>query len=229
MNRMTVAHVYYGFSEFECDTAEPQYGEWEGDSRQFQSLLRCAVLCNNAKVTASGEISGDASETALVKFALAQLDNNIEGLRDDFPQVHGIPFNSGNKWQVSIHKNPKGKHTKNLLVLKGAPEKVLGYCDTFVDASGAEADLTSAKRDEIRAGVMALGRKGERVLGFCQLELDGEEFPENYEFSGESREKANFPFGRDGERGITFIGLFAMIDPPRPGVPQAVAKCQTAG
>merc|ERR1712062_447625 len=55
-----------------------------------------------------------------------------------------------------------------------------------------------------------------------------------YLFSGTSKEQVNWPFCRqtsDGkqEAGLVFVGLYAMIDPPRPGVPDAVLKCQSAG
>eukprot|EP01083_Nonionella_stella_P279927 952141_1 len=70
---------------------------------------------------------------------------------------------------------------------------------------------------------------GERVLGFCQLKLDPEKFPEGFAFDGDSRDNVNFPFGRPNEPGLTFVGLMSMIDPPRPGVPTAVGLCQSAG
>merc|ERR1719233_1467350 len=51
-----------------------------------------------------------------------------------------------------------------------------------------------------------------------------------YKFEGTSRETANYPFGREKDsRGLTFVGLYSMIDPARAGVPEAVAKCQDAG
>ena len=50
-----------------------------------------------------------------------------------------------------------------------------------------------------------------------------------YVFSGTNKKEVNFPLNADGEEGLVFVGLYAMIDPPRPGVPEAVAKCQSAG
>ncbi|KJH46729.1 Na,H/K antiporter P-type ATPase, alpha subunit [Dictyocaulus viviparus] len=66
-----------------------------------------------------------------------------------------------------------------------------------------------------------LGGFGERVLGFCDLELDPENFPPDYVFDTEN---PNFPLTN-----LRFLGLMSMIDPPRPGVPQAVQLCQSAG
>lgn len=62
---------------------------------------------------------------------------------------------------------------------------------------------------------------GERVLGFCEHRLDAIKFPQGYEFDTEN---ANFPLD-----GLRFVGLMSMIDPPRAAVPNAVAKCRSAG
>merc|ERR1719186_1241390 len=62
---------------------------------------------------------------------------------------------------------------------------------------------------------------GERVLGFCHSFLDKEKFPKGFAFDNE---EVNFPL-----EGLTFVGLMAMIDPPRANVPEAVEKCKSAG
>lgn len=68
---------------------------------------------------------------------------------------------------------------------------------------------------------LELGGMGERVLGFCDLRLDGTKFPRGFEFDTES---VNFPL-----QNLRFVGLMSMIDPPRAAVPDAVAKCRSAG
>ncbi|VDK37415.1 unnamed protein product, partial [Gongylonema pulchrum] len=62
---------------------------------------------------------------------------------------------------------------------------------------------------------------GERVIGFCDLELDPNIFPKKYKFK---TEPPNFPL-----EGLRYLGLISMIDPPRPAVPHAVNLCQSAG
>lgn len=84
-----------------------------------------------------------------------------------------------------------------------------------------------------------LGGFGERVLGFCDLELDPEKFPPKFVFDTEG---PNFPLTSENHHvsiiwlptrkqclDLRFLGFMAMIDPPRPGVPQAVQLCQSAG
>ena len=68
---------------------------------------------------------------------------------------------------------------------------------------------------------MELGGLGERVLGFCDLMLEADKFPEGYPFDGDD---VNFPL-----EGLRFVGLMSMIDPPRAAVPDAVNKCRSAG
>merc|ERR1711935_757509 len=72
-------------------------------------------------------------------------------------------------------------------------------------------------------GYMELGGLGERVLGFCDLVLPEDQFPKGYEFDIEAT-PPNFPL-----EGLRFVGLMAMIDPPRAAVPDAVSKCRSAG
>merc|ERR1712136_465940 len=70
-------------------------------------------------------------------------------------------------------------------------------------------------------GYMEMGGYGERVLGFCDCELPIEEYPAGFPFD---QEEINFPI-----QGLRFVGLISMIDPPRSAVPDAVAKCRSAG
>merc|ERR1712117_1000090 len=68
---------------------------------------------------------------------------------------------------------------------------------------------------------MELGGLGERVLGFCDYMLPADKYPNGYPFDAED---VNFPL-----EGLRFVGLMSMIDPPRAAVPDAVAKCGSAG
>lgn len=66
-----------------------------------------------------------------------------------------------------------------------------------------------------------LAGHGERVLGFAQLPLNSKDFPPGYAYDVD---KANFP-----TKDLVFVGLMALMDPPRTTVPDAVAKCKQAG
>jgi sodium/potassium-transporting ATPase subunit alpha len=76
-------------------------------------------------------------------------------------------------------------------------------------------------RAEFNDAYLTLGGMGERVLGFCQLFLPLDKYPKGYSFN---TDEVNFPL-----TDLCFVGLISMIDPPRAAVPDAVAKCRTAG
>lgn len=86
---------------------------------------------------------------------------------------------------------------------------------------GEVVELTDEWKEDFETAYMDLGGRGERVLGFCHEYLDAEKYPKGYEFD---TEECNFPV-----TDLTFIGLMAMIDPPRAAVPDAVGKCRSAG
>jgi len=135
-------------------------------------------------------------------------------------KVCEIPFNSTNKYQVSIHETEDKDDKRYLLVMKGAPERILSRCSTIV-VNGEEKELSDEWKENFNNAYLELGGLGERVLGFCDFMLDAEKFPEGFAFDADD---CNFPI-----EGLRFAGLISMIDPPRAAVPDAVAKCRSAG
>jgi len=107
-----------------------------------------------------------------------------------------------------------------LLVMKGAPERILDRCSSIM-IKGDELPMTDEWRKAFNDAYLELGGLGERVLGFCDLSLPAEQFPHGFHFDADEE---NFPL-----TGLRFVGLMSMIDPPRAAVPDAVAKCRSAG
>merc|ERR1711962_480305 len=224
-NRMTVAHMWFDNKIHEADTSEDQSGSSNyKNGPGWKPLERCAALYNRAefKTGQSGvpvlkrEVNGDASEAALLKCTELST-GNVMDYRAKQKKVCEIPFNSTNKYQVSIHEQPSGSY---LLVMKGAPERILDRCSSIM-VSGQEIDLSAEWKDKFNNAYMELGGLGERVLGFCELELPASKFPIGYPFNPDEE---NFPL-----TGLRFVGLMSMIDPPRAAVPDAVSKCRSAG
>ncbi|RZF40041.1 hypothetical protein LSTR_LSTR002444 [Laodelphax striatellus] len=223
-NRMTVTHLSYNLGVTEVDYFKDPSGVEDRASDGYRLLYRAGCLCNRAEfqpgqenvAVLKKEVMGDASEAAILKFCqLAEGD--VMTFRQKHRKVCEIPFNSTDKFQMSIHVIPNtGKH---LLVMKGAPERILERCAT-IKLDGQEIALNEKMRQEIELILEQLGNYGERVLGFCELQLGGD-YPLGYKFVTEN---PNFPM-----KNLCFLGLMSMIDPPRPAVPDAVAKCRTAG
>merc|ERR1719434_437334 len=146
-NRMTVAHMWFNDQVKETDTTEDQSGgkiDYRDDPT-WHSLGRIASLCNRAVFLAGEtgpilkrETAGDASESALLKCCELMM-GSVEQVRQRNPKVCEIPFNSTNKWQLSIHEIPDD--TRYLLVMKGAPERILDRC-TKIMINGEEQEMT---------------------------------------------------------------------------------------
>ncbi|VDM47912.1 unnamed protein product [Toxocara canis] len=228
-NRMTVAHMWYDLNVEECDTSENQSSALRQSTRGGETrtaLTRICALCNRAEFKPGQEdtpilrrdCTGDASEIALLKYSEMAL-GSVSAYRANNPKVAEIPFNSTNKYQVSIHETNDG-NPSYLLVMKGAPERILDRCTTIL-VKGQEKVLDAKLKAEFNDAYLMLGGMGERVLGFCDYRLDQNKFPKDYAFD---TEEVNFPV-----EGLRFVGLVSMIDPPRAAVPDAVAKCRSAG
>uniref|UniRef100_A0A0N5BKX4 Sodium/potassium-transporting ATPase subunit alpha n=1 Tax=Strongyloides papillosus TaxID=174720 RepID=A0A0N5BKX4_STREA len=218
-NRMTVSHIYNNIKILDTAPTDPQI---KGITET--NLFRVASLCSRAFFKHEDEKTplldrgavGDASEIAILKWCEQNRPNTIE-YRNTLPKVAEIPFNSVNKYQVSIHKKQDNTF---LLVMKGAPEKIFNLCSTII-IDGKIQELTKVHKDKFQNAYDNLGGFGERVLGFCDLELDPFKYPPGYVFD---IDKVNFPL-----ENLRFCGLISMIDPPRPGVPEAVLLCKDAG
>jgi sodium/potassium-transporting ATPase subunit alpha len=224
-NRMTVAHMWFGGKIHEADTSETQNGGSEyREITGWLELERCAALCSRAEFkpdqsdlpVLKREVNGDASEAALLK-CIELSTGSAMVYRSKYPKLTEIPFNSSNKYQVSIHESEKGI---NFLVMKGAPERIIEKCTTVL-LNGKDEKITEEFVTQFNKAYMALGGIGERVLGFCDLQLSIKEYPIGFRFDNED---INFPL-----QGLRFLGLVSMIDPPRATVPDAVSKCRSAG
>ncbi|XP_038657956.1 sodium/potassium-transporting ATPase subunit alpha [Scyliorhinus canicula] len=227
-NRMTVAHMWFDNQIHEADTTENQSGAaFDKTSPTWSALSRVAALCNRAVFHAGQEnlpilkrsVAGDASESALLK-CIELCCGSVQQMRDKNPKIVEIPFNSTNKYQLSIHECEKPGESRYLLVMKGAPERILDRCSKIL-LNGEEQELTEEMKEAFQNAYLELGGLGERVLGFCHFALPEDTYGEGFPFDGD---EPNFPL-----TDLCFVGLMSMIDPPRAAVPDAVGKCRSAG
>merc|ERR1719310_1910689 len=155
---------------------------------------------------------GSPTEVAIAKAAMEALggDDAAKKLQEFQEKVFEIPFNSTNKWMLTIHKGqPDGKGFRTLL--KGASERVLERCN-----------LEATQRKSVNAKMEELMGQGKRVL--CIAEKFINDKPADFQFKGATLEDVNFSMD-----GFTFCGLVAIEDPPKEGVPESVAKMRDAG
>ena len=175
----------------------------------LQELLRAGLLCNDAQLLRQQEhwqIDGDPTEGALVVAATkAGLDARFEN--ETRPRTDVIPFESEHKFMATLHHDHAGH---GFVYLKGAPERVLEMC-TLERIQGEDQPLDRAAWE---AHIEAVAARGQRVLACA--------------FRSAAAEHRDLRF-EDVESGLTLLGLFGMIDPPRAEAVRAVAVCQTAG
>jgi sodium/potassium-transporting ATPase subunit alpha len=231
-NIMTVKNLYYD-QNIVLATAHT----YDADSPSFQNLKLVATLCNNATFLkqdpSKGPVEtdiqkmktgGDASEAALLKFCEIAGPKTVLDVRKNNAKLAEIPFSSVNKFQVSIHLQNNDESAHRIMVMKGAPERILMRCD-YMCIGGKPVPITEDMIKKYDSDIAGLMEQGERVLGMCYVHLPVDQFPT--EFVYETDDTPNFPMNK-GE-GLVFAGLMSLQDPPRPAVPGAVTDCMTAG
>ncbi len=173
----------------------------EGSARA--ETLRAAALCNDAQRGADGAWQGDPTETALAELAAAH-DVDVAALAQ--PRIAELPFDAERKRMSTLHRGAAGF----VLYTKGAPESLLPRCT----AHWSEAGALALDHDATMRQAERLAAQGLRVLAFARRELADADLSAGAETV---------------ERGLAFIGLVALIDPPRPEAEAAVRDCLAAG
>jgi Ca2+-transporting ATPase len=173
--------------------------------------LRAGVLCNDSQLIqteAGWDIQGDPTEGALLVVG-AKAGLGAQVLREELPRVDSIPFESEHQYMATLQD--QGSERPRMVYAKGSVEAILQRCADALDAAGHRSPLDP---ETIQAQVASLAARGLRVLAFARKEL--------------APETATLAHA-DVAEGLTFLGLQAMIDPPRPEALTAVRTCQTAG
>lgn len=184
------------------------------DDQSLSLLWRAASFCNNARLLAPDETSeswrilGDPTEAALLVAARkGGFDVDAEIRR--YPRFSEIPFESKRKRMSAIHFSDNGRTA----YVKGAPREVLDLC-THIATSDGVRPITEEDKEQAISHNDEFARQALRVLAMAYREL-----PEGMnEFKAETVEQE-----------LTFVGLMAMMDPPRDSVAAAVKECHRAG
>jgi cation-transporting ATPase F len=173
--------------------------------------LRAGVLCNDSRLIGAGSersIEGDPTEGALLVGA-GKAGLAADELHEKFPRIDSIPFESELQYMSTLHD--QGLARPRLVYAKGSVEAILARCEAAYDSRGQAGPLD---REAVVADVARLAADGLRVLAFARRELP-------------AGTAAVVPADVSG--GMLFLGLQALIDPPRPEAILAVATCQAAG
>jgi len=176
------------------------------DPSPAELLLRIGLLNNDAALSEKEGIIGDPTEACLiVSAAKAGLKGTI--LKEKFPRVHEIPFDSERKRKSTVHRANQGF----VMYTKGAPDVVLKLCSTM-DIGGEVSQLSDEAKKRIIETNRQFASQALRVLAFAYKPL----------VSGKDVDKLD-------ENDLVFVGLQGMIDPPREEVRSAIDRCRNAG
>jgi magnesium-transporting ATPase (P-type) len=177
-------------------------------------LLSAAALCNNTRLIAPSEatprwtILGDPTEAALL-VAAVKAGLNLATVTCQAPRLRESPFDSRRKRMSTLHQSGD----RQWVYVKGAPKELLALCQGIVMEKG-ESPLTDELRAEVMQANDEFAGNGLRVLAIaCR--------PWSEPLSSFKAETA--------ECDLLFLGLMAMMDPPRPEVSAAVQQCHKAG
>lgn len=233
-NKMTVREIFTGGKCWQV-TGEgyAPYGEFLlngeacGQSPELIMTLRSGALCNNAKLFSKQpahekvvelpsqaaddwKIEGDPTEAAIV-VAAAKAGFNAKMLAKTFRRLKEYPFESERR-MMSVVCEKNNEKTK-AVYCKGAVDKILAVCTHYFH-NGQILPLDRETRTDIEQANTEMAGRALRVLAAAYREID------SFEGSEESQ---------NVETDFIFCGLIGMIDPPRPEVPEAIAKCKAAG
>jgi Ca2+-transporting ATPase len=219
-NQMTVQKIYAGSKLYSVTGVgyEPSgqfmHGEQAVSATENQALketLICGLLCNDSNlifVDGQWKIEGDPTEGALIVSA-QKAGFTRKTLLSHLPRVDTIPFESAYQYMATLHARQEMNDT--VVYVKGSVERLLERAQSALSDTGELATL-DAKRILQQADTLA--SQGLRVLAFAYKIFD--------------RSKTTLSHA-DISDGLIFLGLQAMIDPPRPEAIEAVAACQSAG
>ncbi len=205
LNRMTVTR--FATMRTLAGGVVPEKGEFGLNGETFP-LARAAVLCNDAVLDPNDPTKclGDPTEGALLTFA-EKCGADPEAWKKESPRLFEQPFDSDRKRMSVVVR----EENENRVYTKGAIDGLLPNCDYCLTENGIK-EMTEEEKTRVLEAAEEMSREALRVLGFATRTVDF--IPKE---------------GDDVEKGLIFLGLTCMIDPPRREVIGAVRSCHSAG
>jgi len=206
LNRMKVTDVMFADGSHYLLQDAMRHSD-ESKLHTLEQMSIAASLCNDARRDKDGEYHGESTEIALLQAAeetgLAKAD-----LEKKYPRETEVPFDSDRKMMTTLHRDNGGF----LVLSKGAVEAILEHCEIAARPE-AEVELSAQAKMQIAEGTAELGGQALRTIAVASRRLSS--LPEPLDLEAL-------------EKGLVFLGTFAMKDPPRPEVFAALNTCRRA-
>jgi len=175
----------------------------------LKEISRAGLHCNDSQLReADGRwnVEGDPTEGALLALARkGGLDTSLEA--EQFPRTDSVPFESEHRFMATLHHDHAGHY---FIYVKGAPERIFEMCNrerSFGEDRPVDLNYWHGRIEDIAA-------RGQRLLAVAFKTADSEQRSLNFS---------------DVQGGLTLLGLYGIIDPPRSEAVEAIEMCRSAG
>ena len=209
-NEMTVKKIY--FNKRMIDVSGSGYAV-EGDftedgkkinAKEIELLLQMGALNNNSSIE-DNTVIGDPTEACMLVSA-EKAGYKVDNLHKNFKRIDEIPFTSERKRMTTLHI----VNNKPIMYTKGAPDVIIKHCK-FILENNKVKKLTPADKKRLLGINEGFAEHALRVIAFAYKPVKKKDIED------------------DDEKDLIFVGMQAMIDPPRPGVKESILKCKQAG
>lgn len=231
-NKMTVVGLWLNDVFFATpDLMTQRDAPLQPDTPNLPAVVQACALCTKSKFVATEAdtplatrtIHGDATEVGLLRFACKYIDAPAE--QEQYQKVFEMPFSSATKWHLTVHHMcVKGSSNQPdsiyVSLIKGAPERVAAMC-RYIQVGDEIIPWTEETQGKFNAAYEHFAVNGRRLIAFARCFLPADKYPEGFSFC---RDPCNIPMDE-----FVFIGLVAIMDPPKKGVRKAIAALRTAG
>ncbi|KAI1774144.1 calcium-transporting ATPase type 2C member 1 [Hypoxylon cercidicola] len=252
MNHMTTAKMWYFGSKEPIDVdSEDEAMERTPDVAAMR-ILRIGNIANNGRLAHSTKTPlpdsqgrdfapytrwvGQPTDVAMLDLLDRFKEHDV---RDSIgPRTAETPFSSERKWMGVVIGAQPGNSDKEYAYMKGAIDKVLDACDTYLTADGREVVIDSVRRQEALQAAERMAEKGLRVLAFASGPVakssrarsgHTSSTRSNTPLNGDRSQSPGLSHSAESYKGLTFAGLVGMSDPPRPGVSRSIRKLMRGG
>jgi Ca2+-transporting ATPase len=257
MNHMSTTKMWYIDAEGPISVDSEEAVEGKPDPVTLR-ILRIGNIANNGRLTRLHAHAQSASSAAVLSSTQGRsagdplrsrwvgqpTDVAMLDLLDRFKEhdardglghrLGETPFSSERKWMgVTVGDTPDGSSSsKEVAYIKGALDRILARCDTYLTKDGREVVLDSARRQQALDAAEKLAAEGLRVLGFASGPVAKHAKSLNQSRSGTPITRSAEPLvshNEDVYKGLTFAGIVGMSDPPRIGVKRSIRRLMRGG
>ncbi|KAH8795174.1 calcium ATPase transmembrane domain M-containing protein [Flagelloscypha sp. PMI_526] len=200
----------------------------------IDALVKIGRLCNGAQFVSPGHdtespelrpVKGDATDSAILRFTelLNTADSNIEVPSSiAHNTLFTIPFNSKNKWMLTVVQSRTTPAGPPEMLIKGAPDILFPHCISALKSDGTSVPLKGMVHERLHQLQLSWASEGRRVLALCKRDLTDASLDYQQEDAAEERIYQEL-------HGLTLVGLIGIFDPVRTTVKDTVSVIRRAG